>query len=74
MIFGNPISIGQLAVFVHDTMTGKVIDLARRILYGIENNILIIAGYHPLREFGSVRKLSIQTLLSIFILPGDKFI
>ena len=74
MVFSHPIGIRQIHIMLHDTVTGLVVNPASRVIDLVEDDVLVIARLHPIRQLQAIGIERVEYTTGIFLLPGHNFL
>src|SRR4051794_28473783 len=71
VVLGDPVGVGQVHHVPHDPVARLLVDLAGGLLDGREDDVLVEAGDHAVRELQTTRVLRVEHRARNVVLPGN---
>src|SRR5438105_1447254 len=74
VVLRDPVRVRKLDVVAEQAVARLVVDLARRALDRVENDVLVVARRHPRRQDDAVRVDGVELLTGLRVLPRDDLV
>src|SRR4051794_3719481 len=74
VVLGDPVRVRQVDPVAHDAVARLVVDLPRRALDRLEDDVLVVPGGHSLRQAESCGVVRVEVGSCGFVLPRDDLV